>query len=133
MGRWQATWDPETMVQLETKIDNQLQAMFHDRQPEGCPTDLLEKQSYLRALAVVALIDGHGGRSGKPEVIVAGLFHELQKWASQRDFFGSGFTRVAIELAEMPGHPAAALDGACNPVGAECLQREPRFQRAKSP
>ena len=70
MGRWQATWDPETMVQLETKIDNQLQAMFHDRQPEGCPTDLLEKQSYLRALAVVALIDGHGGRSGKPEVIV---------------------------------------------------------------
>ena len=70
MGRWQARWDPETMVQLETKIDNQLQAMFHDRQPEGCPTDLLEKQSYLRALAVVALIDGHGGRSGKPEVIV---------------------------------------------------------------
>jgi len=70
MGRWQATWDPETMVQLETKIDNQLQAMFHDRRPEGCPTDLLEKQSYLRALAVVALIDGHGGRSGKPEVIV---------------------------------------------------------------
>jgi hypothetical protein len=70
MGRWQATWDPETMVHLETKIDNQLQAMFHDRQPEGCPTDLLEKQSYLRALAVVALIDGHGGRSGKPEVIV---------------------------------------------------------------
>jgi len=70
MGRWQATWDPETMVQLETKIDNQLQAMFHDRQPEGCPTDLLEKQSYLRALAVVALLDGHGGRSGKPEVIV---------------------------------------------------------------
>ena len=70
MGRWQATWDPETMVQLETKIDNQLQAMFHDRQPEGCPTDLLEKQSYLRALAVVALFEGHGGRSGKPEVIV---------------------------------------------------------------
>ena len=70
MGRWQATWDPETMVQLETKIDNQLQAMFHDRQPEGCPTDLLEKQSYLRALAVVALLDGHGGRSGQPEVIV---------------------------------------------------------------
>jgi len=70
MGRWHATWDPETMVRLESRIDQQLQAMFHDRQPECCPTDLLEKQSYLRALAVLALLDGQGGRPGKPEVIV---------------------------------------------------------------
>jgi hypothetical protein len=70
MGRWNATWDPETMLRLETKIDNQLQAMFHDRQPDWCPSGLLEKQSYLRALAVIALLDGHGGRPGKPEVIV---------------------------------------------------------------
>src|SRR5437763_14159167 len=60
MGRWQATWDPETMLRLETKIDQQLQAMFHDRQPDGCPTDLIEKQNYLRAMAVLALFDGHG-------------------------------------------------------------------------
>ncbi|HZX55414.1 MAG TPA: hypothetical protein VFE86_12080, partial [Ilumatobacteraceae bacterium] len=40
MGRWQATWDPDTMLRLETKIDQQLQAMFHDRQPDDCPTDL---------------------------------------------------------------------------------------------
>ena len=46
---------------------------------------------------------------GKPEVMVAKMFGELDKWASQRDFFGSGFTRVAIELAEMPGHPARAI------------------------
>lgn len=45
----------------------------------------------------------------KPQAIVAGLFDEFQKWASQRDFFGSGFTRVAIELAEMPGHPAREI------------------------
>ncbi|HEY5422819.1 MAG TPA: DUF222 domain-containing protein [Ilumatobacteraceae bacterium] len=70
MGRWQASWDPETMVRLETKIDNQLQAMFHDRQPDNCPSDLIEKQKYLRALAVLTLLDGHGGRPGRPEVIV---------------------------------------------------------------
>jgi AcrR family transcriptional regulator len=46
---------------------------------------------------------------GKPDAMVARMFDELQKWASQRDFFGSGFTRVAIELAEMPGHPARAI------------------------
>jgi AcrR family transcriptional regulator len=46
---------------------------------------------------------------GKPEAMVARMFDELQTWAAQRDFFGSGFTRVAIELAEMPGHPARAI------------------------
>jgi len=46
---------------------------------------------------------------GKPEAMVAMIFDELQKWVSQRDFFGSGFTRVVIELAEMPGHPARAI------------------------
>ena len=30
----------------------------------------MEKQSYLRALALVALLDGQGGKPGKPEVIV---------------------------------------------------------------
>src|SRR3954469_4445338 len=69
MGRWQATWDPETMLRLETRIDQQMQAMFHDRQPDGCPTDLIEKQNYLRAKAVLALLDGHSTRPGKPGVL----------------------------------------------------------------
>jgi hypothetical protein len=50
MGRWQASWDPETIVKLESRIDQQLQELFHDRQPDNCPTDLSEKQKYLRAL-----------------------------------------------------------------------------------
>ena len=70
MGRWQASWDPETIVKLESRIDQQLQELFHDRQPDNCPTDLSEKQKYLRALAVLALLNGQGGRPGKPEVIV---------------------------------------------------------------
>ncbi len=70
MGRWSATWDPATMVRLETRLDAQVEAMFHDSQPEGCPTDLIEKQSYLRAHALLALLDGHGARSGRPEIIV---------------------------------------------------------------
>ena len=35
MGRWTVTWDPETMLRLETRIDQQRQAMFHDLQPDG--------------------------------------------------------------------------------------------------
>ncbi len=70
MGRWSATWDPETMLRLENRLDAQVQAMFHDTQPDDCPTDLLEKQSYLRALALLALLDGGGVRLGRPEIIV---------------------------------------------------------------
>ena len=70
MGRWSATWDPETMVRLENRLDAQVEALFHDAQPDGCPTDLLEKQSYLRAHALLALIDGNGVRLGRPEIVV---------------------------------------------------------------
>ena len=70
MGRWSGVWDPETMVRLENRLDAQVQAMFHDRPPDGCPTDLLEKQAYLRALALLALLNGDGARVGRPEIIV---------------------------------------------------------------
>ena len=70
MGRWSATWDPATMVRLEGRLDAQVEALFHDRTPDGCPTDPLEKQSYLRALALLALIDGDGVGVGRPEIIV---------------------------------------------------------------
>ena len=70
MGRWSASWDPETMLRLENRLDAQVQALFHDTQPDGCPTDLLEKQSYLRALALQALLNGGGVRLGRPEIVV---------------------------------------------------------------
>ncbi len=70
MGRWTATWDPETMLWLENRVEAQVQALFHDRQPDGCATDLLEKQSYLRALALKALLDGGGVQLGRPEIVV---------------------------------------------------------------
>jgi hypothetical protein len=70
MGRWSATWDPETMLRLENRLDAQVEALFHDRQPDGCPTDLFEKQSYLRAHALQALLDGSGVRLTRPEIVV---------------------------------------------------------------
>jgi hypothetical protein len=70
MGRWSATWDPQTMVRLENRLDAKLEALFHDLQPANCPTDLLEKQSFLRAHALLALLDGNGPRLGRPEIVV---------------------------------------------------------------
>ncbi len=47
--------------------------------------------------------------SGSPEAIVKGIFRELAVWADRPRWAGSGFTRLVIELADLPGHPARLL------------------------
>ena len=58
------------MLRLQNRLDAHVEALFHDTQPDGCPTDPIEKQSYLRAHALLALLDGNGVRLGRPEIIV---------------------------------------------------------------
>jgi hypothetical protein len=70
MGRWSVTLDPATWAMLEVRLDAQVEAMFHDAHPDGCPTDLIEKQAYLRAHALLALLNGDGVRVGRPEIVV---------------------------------------------------------------
>lgn len=38
--------------------------------------------------------------------LVNALFSKLIAWASEKDWLGSGFSRITIELADMSGHPA---------------------------
>ncbi|MBD1546233.1 TetR/AcrR family transcriptional regulator [Roseibium aggregatum] len=47
-----------------------------------------------------------GPETAEPAAIVANLFKELQAWADRDTWLGSGFSRIAAELADMPGHPA---------------------------
>jgi AcrR family transcriptional regulator len=47
--------------------------------------------------------------SGSPEAIVSGMFRELAVWADEPRWVGSGFTRLVIELADLPGHPARKI------------------------
>jgi AcrR family transcriptional regulator len=47
--------------------------------------------------------------SGEPEEILGILFSELEKWTARPGFAGAGFTRIAMELADLPGHPARAV------------------------
>ena len=70
MGRWSVTLDPATWATLENRLDAQVEAMFHQTHPEGCPTDPLEKQSFLRAHALLALLEGKGARLGRPEISI---------------------------------------------------------------
>jgi AcrR family transcriptional regulator len=46
--------------------------------------------------------------SGDPATMVEIVFAEFARWAKKPAWKGSGFTRVAMELADLPGHPARA-------------------------
>ncbi len=41
-----------------------------------------------------------------PEEFLAAFFEQLEKWASEPRWLCSGFTRLTMELADLPGHPA---------------------------
>jgi AcrR family transcriptional regulator len=43
---------------------------------------------------------------GSPEEIVSALFSAFARWSAQAGWTGAGFTRIVMELADMPGHPA---------------------------
>jgi AcrR family transcriptional regulator len=79
---------------------------YHFRSKDDLIAAALEHQ---HALAVATFRTWTDRISRKPEAIVTSLFSELRNWAAERNFFGSGFTRVAFELAEMPGHPARTI------------------------
>ena len=57
-GMWnlRARFDPLTGVTLSNTIDRTLQALFAERTPDTSPTDPVEKQKHLRALALGRLI-----------------------------------------------------------------------------
>jgi AcrR family transcriptional regulator len=44
--------------------------------------------------------------SGSAERFVSVLFEEFRKWSEKPRWAGSGITRLALELADLPGHPA---------------------------
>ena len=47
--------------------------------------------------------------SGSPQKIVEALFKDLAVWSDTPRWAGSGFTRLVIELADLPGHPARQI------------------------
>ncbi len=44
--------------------------------------------------------------SSTPDEVLADLFENLELWAKSPRWLGSGFTRLTMELADLPGHPA---------------------------
>jgi hypothetical protein len=44
-----------------------------------------------------------------PLAAVDVLFDQLGRWASSPNFEGAGYTRLVMELADLPGHPARKI------------------------
>jgi AcrR family transcriptional regulator len=79
----------------------------HFRSKDDLLAAVLEHQSEL-ARARMADIDAR--LTNTPNGLIDSLFSQLAAWQTrQRSFAGSGFTRLAAELADMPGHPARAI------------------------
>jgi Domain of unknown function (DUF222) len=86
-GMWclRGEFDPETGAILQTRLNNAIESLFHNTTPDTCPTDPLEKQPHLRALALFSLTAGNGtGRAGRIDMsilvdattLLDGLLHD---------------------------------------------------------
>jgi AcrR family transcriptional regulator len=64
--------------------------------------EMLKRQS---SLAVERIRAWATQQDGSAEDFVATIFERLATWSAKKRWEGSGFTRLALELADLPGHP----------------------------
>ena len=63
--------DPLRSVSFDQRLAAVVEALHHGPPIPGCPADPLERQSFLRAQALLSLLDGQAGNGrGGPDVIV---------------------------------------------------------------
>jgi AcrR family transcriptional regulator len=79
---------------------------YHFESKDALLATVLEAQ---HRLALAAFRTFGDKLSGKPEAIIDELFADLAVWSDQPRWAGSGFTRLVIELADLPGHPARTI------------------------
>jgi|SRR5208282_4032925 len=79
---------------------------YHFKSKDGLLTAVLEGQ---HRLALAAFRTFGARLSGSPEAMIDALFKELDIWSATPRWAGSGFTRLVIELADLPGHPARLI------------------------
>jgi len=59
-GMWnvRGRFDPVTALSVSAALDRAVEALFAEAVPQWCPSDPIEKQKHLRALAFARLVDG---------------------------------------------------------------------------
>jgi AcrR family transcriptional regulator len=91
---------------------------YHFRSKDDLLAAVLESQ---HEMALAAFRTFGDSLTGTPEEIVEAMFDQIAAWSSQPRWAGSGFTRLAMELADMPGHPARHLAKRHKATLEDCL------------
>jgi AcrR family transcriptional regulator len=79
---------------------------YHFDSKDALLASVLEAQQRL----ALAAFKTFGDRlSGSPEAIIDAMFKDLAVWSDKPRWVGSGFTRLVVELADLPGHPARVI------------------------
>ena len=47
--------------------------------------------------------------ASSPATLLSDIFTGLRRWVAKPGWIGSGYTRLAMELADLPGHPAREI------------------------
>jgi AcrR family transcriptional regulator len=80
---------------------------YHFKSKDELLAAVLESQHTL-AMARVYKDDARY-RNRSAEGIISTRYSELVKWSRTPHWTGAGFTRLAMELADLPGHPARTI------------------------
>lgn len=76
---------------------------YHFKSKDDIASDVLDAQ-HRHLMAQFAKWIGESTAS--PERKLESLFGNLLEWSAGSEWLGSGYSRIAMELADMPGHPA---------------------------
>jgi AcrR family transcriptional regulator len=79
---------------------------YHFRSKDDLLAAALDLHS---GLALVRIREWGAALPAEPGAMVDMLFVELARWATGPHFEGAGYTRLVMELADLPGHPARAV------------------------
>jgi AcrR family transcriptional regulator len=72
--------------------------------------------------------------SGDVDGLIDGIFNGVAAWAAQQPrWMGAGFTRLAMELADLPGHPARSVARRHKAAIEDWLAGELRRRRVDQP
>ena len=81
---------------------------YHFESKDAVLAAVLDRQSE-HALALFRRM-GRKPAASQAELLDV-VFGGIERWAAKRRWLGSGYTRLTMELADLPGHPARGSRG----------------------
>src|SRR4051795_3772530 len=71
-GMWNLSgkFDPVRGIELEGRVRNTVETLFHTTTPDDAPADALERQDFLAAEALLTITEGNAAGGGVPDVTV---------------------------------------------------------------